>query len=94
MNNNCYSLTHSFVISCRRHTTSKNIHEADDAAWRRLFRSSSPTMDDDGRLSYHLPKLSEGAYLNILYTDETLRIVRSSHDMLYVFARVPYFPDE
>jgi hypothetical protein len=32
--------------------------------------------------------------VDIVYLDDTLRIARASSGVVYVFARVPYFPDE
>lgn len=49
----------------------------------------------DGRIHYSLERpVNAGAHIDILYLDETLRIVRSNQGILSVFARVPYFPDE
>lgn len=60
--------------------------------WRSIFRDSR--MEADGRLSYRLTQ-PPCAYFDLLYLDETLRIIRTcSHDRIVVFARVPYFPDE
>lgn len=47
-----------------------------------------------GSISYFLPQpVCNGTYMDIVYLDETLRIVRTSGDMVCVSARVPY-PDE
>lgn len=54
-------------------------------------------MEQDGRMCYHLNRPFGGheiAYVDIVYLDDTLRIARASSGVVYVFARVPYFPDE
>lgn len=54
-------------------------------------------MEEDGRMSYHLNRPMGGhdtAFVDILYLDETLRVARASSGVVYVFARVPFFPDE
>jgi hypothetical protein len=54
------------------------------------------SMEVDGKLSYTLEKPFGGhghAYADVIYLDETLRILRGNYGSLYVSARVP-FPDE
>jgi hypothetical protein len=54
-------------------------------------------MEPDGRMSYRLPNPIGGhdtAYVDVLYLDETLRIVQANTGTLHVMARVPYFADE
>ena len=54
-------------------------------------------MEEDGRLSYVITKPYGGhdvSYVDILYMDETLRIMKAYTGPIYVFARIPYFPDE
>ena len=54
-------------------------------------------MEEDGKMSYVLRRPIGGystAYVDILYLDETVRITRSNTGVIYVCARVPYFPDE
>ena len=54
-------------------------------------------MEEDGRMTYDLTRPIGGhdtAYVDIVYLDECLRIARASSGTVYVFARVPYFPDE
>ena len=55
------------------------------------------TMEADGKLSYTLNRPIGGhgvAHVDVLYLDETLRVVRTSGNEVNVFARVPSFPDE
>jgi hypothetical protein len=57
----------------------------------------SDKMEEDGTISYHLNRPFGGhnkAYVDVVYLDETLRIVRSSSGVVHIFARVPSFPDE
>ena len=59
--------------------------------------SHTYTMEEDGKLSYTLNQPIGGhdtSYIDILYLDETVRIAKSNAEEIYVFARVPYFPDE
>ena len=54
-------------------------------------------MEPDGRMCYRLPNPIGGhdaAYVDVLYLDETLRIVQANTGSLHVMARVPYFADE
>lgn len=54
------------------------------------------TMEPDGKLSFTLSKPVGGhgfAYADVLYLDETLRILRGNYGTVYVGARIP-FPDE
>ena len=54
-------------------------------------------MEDDGRLSYQITKPFGGhdlSYVDILYMDDTLRVMNANTGPIYVFARIPYFPDE
>ena len=49
-------------------------------------------MEEDGSMSYHMSRPIGGhgtAYVDILYLDDTLRIVQGHRGSLYVFARVP-----
>jgi hypothetical protein len=54
-------------------------------------------MEPDGRMTYRLPDPIGGhdtAYVDVLYLDETLRIVQANTGSLHVMARVPFFADE
>ena len=51
-------------------------------------------MEEDGKMSYTFKRPIGGAYIDILYLDETVRITRSNTGVIYVCAKVPYFPDE
>ena len=54
------------------------------------------SMEADGKLSYTLSKPFGGhghAYADVIYLDETLRILRGNYGTIYVGARIP-FPDE
>jgi len=46
-------------------------------------------MEPDGKMSYQLDKPMEGQIVDILYLDDTLRILRGSRGDLHVEARVP-----
>lgn len=57
----------------------------------------SEGMEEDGRMSYSLNRPLGGhetAYVDCVYLDENLRIARANTGVVYVFARVPHFPDE
>jgi len=59
--------------------------------------SPSDQMEADGTMSYKLTRPVGGhdtAYIDLVYLDETLRIARASSGIVYVFARIPVFPDE
>jgi hypothetical protein len=65
----------------------------------KLLMGASPAkaMEEDGKMSYSLKRPIGGhdkAYIDILYLDETVRISRANTGVIYVCARVPYFPDE
>jgi hypothetical protein len=49
--------------------------------------STSDEMDENGKISYELNR-PLAAYIDLLYLDETLRIMRSSSGAIYVSARV------
>jgi hypothetical protein len=54
-------------------------------------------MEEDGKMTFDLTRPLGGhetAYVDIVYLDETLRIARAKSGVVYVFARVPHFPDE
>jgi hypothetical protein len=70
------------------------VHKEDALAWYNIFKGEM-SLESDGKMSYHLPQpVHRGAYVDFLYLDETLRIVRSSDGLVYALSRVPYFPDE
>jgi len=80
--------------------------ESDERRWKKIFTSSNqqatvppekPQMESDGRMSYKLTRPIGGqdkSYIDVLYIDESMRIMKSNRGEVYVFARVPYFPDE
>jgi hypothetical protein len=64
----------------------------------RLAVGASPAgeMEGDGKMSYSMSRPIGGhgvAYADVVYLDETLRILRGNHGTVYVNARIP-FPDE
>lgn len=64
----------------------------------RLAVGASPAgeMEADGKMSYAMKRPIGGhgvAYIDVVYLDETLRIVRGNYGTVYVSARIP-FPDE
>lgn len=64
----------------------------------RLAVGASPAgeMESDGKMSYVMRRPIGGhgvAYVDVVYLDETLRIVRGNYGTVYVSARIP-FPDE
>jgi hypothetical protein len=70
-------------------------------ATARLTMGASPGddhgMEADGKMTYTFERPIGGhgvAYIDVLYLDESLRIVRGTRGDVYVFARVPSFPDE
>lgn len=77
--------------------------DSDEQRWKRIFASAinqehtKSHMEPDGRMSYKLTRPIGGqdkSYIDVVYLDESMRIMRSNHGDVYVFARVPYFPDE
>ena len=77
----------------------RKLHELTCVLGAKFFMgaATAETMEEDGRMSYSLKRPVGGhdrAYLDMLYLDETVRIARSTQGVLYVCARVPYFPDE
>lgn len=55
------------------------------------------TMEEDGTMSYWLERPIGGhgfAFCDVLYLDETLRIMRGHHGSIFVFARVPSGSDD
>jgi hypothetical protein len=65
----------------------------------KILMGASPAeqMEADGKMSYELSRpmgSHDKFYIDVLYLDETLRIARANTGAVYVFARVPYFPDE
>jgi hypothetical protein len=57
-----------------------------------LGASVSDTMEDDGGMSYFLKRPIGGhgsTYMDVLYLDETLRIMKAQTGTYYVFSRVP-----
>ena len=66
-------------------------------AREKMATTISIDMEEDGRMSYSLKKPMAGhedKYVEILFLDETLRVMRANTNVIYVCARVPYFPDE
>jgi hypothetical protein len=77
----------------------RKIHEHTRVLGAKLIMGASPadTMEEDGKMSYSMKRPIGGhdkAYVDILYLDETVRIARSHTGVIYVCARVPYFPNE
>lgn len=65
----------------------------------KLIMGATPAegMEADGKMTYHLNRPIGGhdrAYVDLIYLDENLRIAKSHSGVVYVFSRVPYFPDE
>jgi hypothetical protein len=57
--------------------------------------TNTNVVEPDGKLTYRLdPESGNGRYVSVVYLDETLRIVQGNQGTVYVFARVPHFPDE
>jgi hypothetical protein len=56
--------------------------------------TTTPGLEDDGKLSIEMEQPINDMYLDVLYLDETIRIMRGNLGTVYVMARVPYFPDE
>jgi hypothetical protein len=57
----------------------------------------SDYMEGDGKISYHLKMPVAGheiSFVEILFMDETIRVMRANTGIIYVSARIPYFPDE
>ena len=86
-----------------------NDDEHDQQTWRHVlertmaasaFQSTSPTrleVEADGKLSFQIPRnddARESMYLDVLYLDDTIRVLRGNRGTIFVMARVPYFPDE
>lgn len=64
----------------------------------RLAVGASPAgeMEADGKMSYSMSRPIGGhgvGYADVVYLDETLRILRGNYGTVYVNARIP-FPDE
>ena len=54
-------------------------------------------MEADGTMQYHLRQPIGGhgmSYVDVLYLDGTLRVLRGHHGTLYVSARVPTVPED
>lgn len=65
----------------------------------RLVMGATPPqgMESDGKMSYELKRPIGGhdtAYVDLLYLDDTVRIVKTNTGTVHVMARVPHFPDE
>ena len=79
------------------HGTLEVVDGKDEQAWHYIFSTVLENrLEDDGRMTYELEEPVGGwdTFVDLLFMDETLRIVRSSRDLIYVFSRVPIFPDE
>mmetsp|Transcript_13564 Transcript_13564/g.19868 ORF Transcript_13564/g.19868 Transcript_13564/m.19868 type:complete len:468 (+) Transcript_13564:101-1504(+) len=76
----------------RRHLT----EEARVLAAKILMGAAVPTeMEEDGTMRYqfHRPIGGHGShYVDVLYLDDTLRIMKGHRGTVYVFSRVPTFP--
>ena len=54
-------------------------------------------MEPDGRIPFKLSSPIGGqdmSYVEVLYLDESMRVMRSNRGHVFVFARLPHFPDE
>lgn len=85
-----------------------NDEDRDQQTWRHIvertisrsnFQPNAPTrlqLEADGKLSFQIPRNDsmDSMYLDVLYLDETIRVLRGNRGTIYVMARVPYFPDE
>jgi hypothetical protein len=63
----------------------------------KIGATSSYSMEGDGKMSYHLKKPVAGhdfSFVEIIFMDETIRVMRANTGVIYVSARIPYFPDE
>jgi hypothetical protein len=66
-------------------------------AREQLATTTSIEMEEDGRMTYSLKRPFAGhdkSYVEMLFLDETVRVMRANTGVIYVCARVPYFPDE
>lgn len=78
--------------------------EQDQRTWRQVYErtmSSCRPLEADGKLSFQVPPGSdqdgggaEPMFVDVLYLDNTIRVLRGNRGTIYVMARVPYFPDE
>jgi PAP_fibrillin len=54
-------------------------------------------MEEDRKLTYEFTRPIGGhekAYVDLIYLDDTLRITRANTGAIFVFARIPFFPDQ
>lgn len=82
-----------------RNTPKRNFKERARIFGAKVLMGATPAekMESDGKMSYELSRpmgSHDKFYIDVLYIDETLRIARANTGATYVFARVPYFPDE
>lgn len=59
------------------------------AAWVALGAQPAQHIDDGGRLVYKLKRAFDGTYMDVLYMDEIVRVMKGNQGAVYVFARVP-----
>jgi hypothetical protein len=63
----------------------------------KMGATSPDCMEEDGKMSYRLMKPVAGheiSFVEIIFIDETVRVMRANTGVFYVSARIPYFPDE
>jgi hypothetical protein len=63
----------------------------------KMGATSSDSMEEDGKMSYRLKNPVAGhevSFVEIIFMDETVRVMRANTGVVYISARIPYFPDE
>jgi len=85
------------IFDSVQHEEARGAHHALHHRHGAPSAASKVTMEADGRMSYKLTQPAGGhdtSYIDVLYLDNTMRVMKSSRGEIYVFARVPSFPDE
>ena len=57
------------------------------AAWLAMGAEPAQEMDEDGRMTFSFKRPVDGCYLDVLYMDEGLRVMKSKSGTVFVFAR-------
>ena len=81
----------------RRGGESLHHHGASVLASGRSDKETATIMEPDGRISFKLSGPIGGretSYIDVMYLDESMRVVKSNRGDVYIFARLPPFPDE
>ena len=59
------------------------------AAWIAMGAEPAQAIDENGKMEFKMTRPIGGCYMDVLFMDEAIRVMRANSGTVYVFARVP-----